>query len=135
MIDVSIVSTTITPKDREERVGEEREDVGSDAEEQELEGEEDGARDTMEHLKLLVVPTVSPLKATSSIAYRRSIDPWAGLADLTTFDDTFWDSRQGGEAHVTFTLTCVGPWDLVIENMELEKKVCNCPIYSYYDLF
>ncbi|KAF9529733.1 glutathione transferase omega-1 [Crepidotus variabilis] len=121
VVDVSIQTTTIAPEDDTD--DEDSEDEGEADDEQEVDDEERAsALDTMEHLKLLVVPTVSPIKATSSIAYRRSTESWAGLADLSTFDDTFWDSRRGGEALVTFTLTCVGPWSLVIENMEMEKK-------------
>lgn len=81
-----------------------------------------GEDDAMEHLKLLIIPTVNPIEVTHGILYRRTLDSWAGLANLATFEDSYWDNRRGSEATVTLTMRCVGRWGLLIENIELEKK-------------
>uniref|UniRef100_A0A8H7Y8D4 Trafficking protein particle complex subunit 11 domain-containing protein n=1 Tax=Psilocybe cubensis TaxID=181762 RepID=A0A8H7Y8D4_PSICU len=121
VVDVSVQTRTKialkTPDD-------EREDDGdNDGPETEAddEGRTDSRNDTMEHLKLLVVPTVKAIQITNNVVYRRALDPWSGLADLRTFDESFWDSRQGGEALVNFVMTCAGPWSIIIQRIELER--------------
>jgi len=114
MVDVSIQTSTATS------VAE----GGLDETEIE-EGEQDSALDTMEHLKMLVIPTVNPLQVTQTVSYRRNLNPWSGLADLETFDENFWDDGRGSEAHVMATMSCVGPWSLRILNVELERQVSS----------
>jgi hypothetical protein len=104
MLDVSILTSPVS--DTEEETG----------------GEE-ALHDEMEHLKMLVVPTVAPIKTAQSISYRHASGSWSGLADLQTFDESFWDNRRGGEAIATATMSCVGPWSLRIESVQLERQV------------
>lgn len=104
MVDVSILTSPIS--DTEDETG----------------GQED-LHDEMEHLKMLVVPTVAPIKIEHSVSYRRTSGSWPGLADLRTFDESFWDNRRGGEAVATATMSCVGPWNLRIESVQLERQV------------
>jgi len=117
-VDVSVQTRTIAPKPEHE--DEDDDEEGDDEEEEE---ETATADDTMEHLKLLVVPTVNPIQASHDVTYRRGLDPWAGLADLATFEESTWDNSRGGDALISVTMACVGPWSLMIESMELEKKV------------
>ncbi|KJA28858.1 hypothetical protein HYPSUDRAFT_33253 [Hypholoma sublateritium FD-334 SS-4] len=109
MIDISITTRSTTDP-------ESNDDDGGEAEEEET------TRDEMEHLKMLVVPTVAPLQVIQSVAYRRALGAWSGLADLTTFDDSYWDSKRGGEAVASASITCVGPWGVVIDSVELERQ-------------
>jgi len=106
MVDVSIQTKTVSSESQDNEAWED--------------GGEDG--DAMEHLNLLVVPTVNPIEVTHGILYRRTLDPWAGLANLATFEDSYSDNRRGSEATVTLTMSCVGRWGLLIENIEFEKK-------------
>ncbi|KAF9486045.1 hypothetical protein BDN70DRAFT_870556 [Pholiota conissans] len=104
MVDISIVTSPIS--DTEDDTGD----------------QEEALRDEMEHLKMLVVPTVAPIKVKQSVVYRHALGAWAGLADLRTFDESYWDNRRGGEAVATASLACVGPWSLRIESVELERR-------------
>lgn len=111
MVDVSIQTSTATlavEDDHDESEGEE--------------DEPDSVLDTMEHLKMLVIPTVNPLQVTQTVSYRRNLDSWSGLADLETFNEDFWDGERGGEALVMATMSCVGPWSLKIQGVELERR-------------
>ncbi|KAF8963658.1 Gryzun, putative trafficking through golgi-domain-containing protein [Flammula alnicola] len=112
MVDVSIQTSTIVDDD----------DDSKEEEEEEEEIHQASTRDTMEHLKMLVIPTVNPIQVTQSVAYRRALDPWSGLADLQTFDESFWDHRRGGEALVTVSMACVGPSSLRIESVDLDRR-------------
>ncbi len=116
VVDVSIQTKAVIPDDD---VG----NVDDDADSEEGDDEDVISRDTMEHLSLLVVPTINPVHVSYSISYERDTSSWAGLTDLATFEDSFWDCRRGGHAIVTLTMTCVGPWSLLIENIDLERKV------------
>lgn len=118
VVDVSIQTKAVIPK------GDDVGSVDDDADSEEGDDEDVISRDMMEHLSLLVVPTINPVDVSFSISYERDTSPWAGLTDLATFEDSFWDCRRGGNAIVTLTLTCVGPWNLLIENIDLERKVC-----------
>lgn len=109
MIDISI--TTRSPTDAETQSNDDDDE------------EEETTRDEMEHLKMLVVPTVAPLQITQNVTYRRALGEWAGLADLETFDDSYWDSKRGGEAVANASITCAGPWGVVIDSVELERQV------------
>jgi hypothetical protein len=111
MVDVSIQTSAAVAKDAsQEGVIEQSDDEPSNA-------------DTMEHLKMLVIPTVSPIHIKQSVEFRHAEGTWAGQADLQTFEASFWDNRNGGEAMVTSTMTCGGPWGLRIESLTLEKMV------------
>jgi hypothetical protein len=72
----------------------------------EEEGEEAEEREgeTMEHLELLVVNAVEPFRVQYDVVHARaSFSPsassastgWAGVADLKTFDASWWDGRGG----------------------------------------
>ena len=117
MIDISIQSRA-ADKQESDHAGD-RED---DEDDEDFDGES-SSDDSMEHLHMIVIPTMSPFKLGHSVVYRHALDPWAGLADLETFDQTFWDDRRGGQAVVTATLSCVGPSSLNIENLRLERQV------------
>ncbi|KAF8161338.1 Gryzun, putative trafficking through golgi-domain-containing protein [Crassisporium funariophilum] len=127
MIDVSVQSRTISvEKNAAKDEGEDKDDDGEEEEDDDddddEEEEETSANDTMEHLKMLVVPAVNPLKVTHDVVYRRALDPWSGLADLQTFDEAFWDNRRGGEALVTTTIACAGPSSLNVQSLKLERR-------------
>lgn len=115
MVDVSIQTNTATLAAED----------GQDENESEDEDEQDSVLDTMEHLKMLVIPTVNPLQVTQTVSYRRNLDSWPGLADLETFDENFWDDSRGGEALVMATMSCVGPWTLKIQGVELDRRVSS----------
>ncbi|PPQ93844.1 hypothetical protein CVT25_013553 [Psilocybe cyanescens] len=121
VVDVSVQTRTKIPQRKED---EDKEDDGeNDGPEREEDDEShpNSGNDMMEHLKLLVVPTVKAIQVTNDVVYRRALDPWSGLADLKTFDESFWDTRQGGEALVNIVMTCVGPWGLNVESIELGR--------------
>ncbi|THH33085.1 hypothetical protein EUX98_g1139 [Antrodiella citrinella] len=77
--------------------------------------------DTAEALRTLVIPTVEPIKFEQEIKYKRSTKPIAGIADLDTFEDDYWD--DAGEAHVSTTMTCVGNPGISVESVKLVKEV------------
>lgn len=87
--------------------------------------QEKTTHDEMEYLKMLVIRTVAPLQVSQSIAYRRALGSWSGLADLATFVESFWDSQRGGEAVFTASITCVGPWSVIIDSVDLERQVSS----------
>ncbi|KII95624.1 hypothetical protein PLICRDRAFT_662357 [Plicaturopsis crispa FD-325 SS-3] len=78
--------------------------------------------DTNEILQTMVVPTAAPFKVTRHVSYRRALGEGPGLADLRTYEGDFWDDRDGGEAIVTTTLECTGPWGVDIESLKLDRK-------------
>ncbi|KAF9560978.1 hypothetical protein CPC08DRAFT_817945 [Agrocybe pediades] len=119
MIDVSVQTRTKTSQDNDEEGDSEDED---DDDEHDVDKTKDAAHDMMEHLKLLTVPTVSPLKVMYDVSYRRDASAWPELADLETFEESFWDTRQGGEALLRATLLCEGPSSLSIQNVKLERQ-------------
>lgn len=128
VVDVSVQTRTKIPQTKED---EDKEDDGeNDGPEREEDDEShpNSGNDMMEHLKLLVVPTVKAIQVTNDVVYRRALDPWSGLADLKTFDESFWDTRQGGEALVNIVMTCVGPWGLNVESIELGRLVSSADI-------
>jgi trafficking protein particle complex subunit 11 len=79
--------------------------------------------DTNETLQTLVIPTVHAFKIDHAVTYRRSLHQRIGVSDLRTFDCDHWDDGIGGEALITSTLRCLGPWSLRLENIKLERKV------------
>lgn len=79
--------------------------------------------DITETLQTLIVPTVDPIKISHGITFTRSIREWAGLADLRIFDIDFWDDRCGGEALIDSKMICIGPSEIEIESIRLEREV------------
>lgn len=122
MLDISIQSRTVIAGKHEIDHAEQEEDEDDD----DFDGET-SSDDSMEHLHMLVIPTTNPFKLSHSVVYRHALGPWPGLANLETFDQTFWDDRRGGEALVTATLSCVGPSSLNIESLSLERQVSAMP--------
>jgi hypothetical protein len=123
MVDVSVQTSTavaVTKSSKEDQNESDDETGDGDGDE---EDEKAPVHDTMEHLNMLVIPTVNPLQVTQAVSYRRILDSWPGLADLETFDENFWDDRQAGEALIMATILCVGPWSLKVQSVELERRV------------
>jgi hypothetical protein len=84
---------------------------GSLAHESNEEEDDVGEEETMEHLEVLVVDAVEPFRAEYEVMYAHSTFPqsssgtksttgWAGLADLKTFDASWWDVRGRGAGEV-----------------------------------
>ena len=122
MIDISIQSRATTTSKLESDQAEDQEE-----DEDEDNDGETSSHDSMEHLHMIVIPTMNPFKLTHNVAYRHTLDPWPGLANLETFDEAFWDDRRGGEALVSATLSCVGPSSLNIESLKLDRRVSATP--------
>ncbi|KDR75635.1 hypothetical protein GALMADRAFT_268205 [Galerina marginata CBS 339.88] len=118
MVDVSVQTRTANSHkdDVEEEGGDDDKDDDGDIDDQ-----QGSVHDMMEHLKMLIVPTVNPIQASHDVTYRRSLDRWPGLADLQIFEESFWDIRRGDEALFNITMSCIGPWSLSIESVELER--------------
>ena len=128
MIDISIQSrTVIAGKHESDHAG----DLEDDEDDEDFDGET-SSHDSMEHLHMIVIPTTNPFKLSHSVVYRHALDSWPGLANLETFDQTFWDYRRGGQALVTATLSCVGPSSLNIESLRLERQVSAMPRSSTF---
>lgn len=72
-------------------------------------------------MRTLVVPTVEPITASSSVSYRRSTKPLPGLGNLDTFESEHWE--DDGEAEVVMTFTAVGPAGIKVENVKLVREV------------
>ena len=79
--------------------------------------------DVTEILQTLLVPTMDPIEISHSVTYTRPISEWLGLADLRTFDTSFWDDRCGGEALINSKMIYAGPSDIEIESIRLEREV------------
>jgi trafficking protein particle complex subunit 11 len=79
--------------------------------------------DVTEILQTLLVPTVNPIEISHGVTHTRSTGEWLGLADLRTFDTDFWDDRCGGEALIDSKMICVGPSEIEIESIRLEREV------------
>lgn len=77
--------------------------------------------DITETLRTLLIPTLEPIKFEQTVKYKRSTKPLAGIADLDTFEDDFWD--DGGEAHVSTTMTCAGQSGISVESVKLVREV------------
>ncbi|KIY46190.1 hypothetical protein FISHEDRAFT_47894 [Fistulina hepatica ATCC 64428] len=80
------------------------------------------ASDITETLKTLTVPTVDPLKGTFDISYRRATHTRPALAEMDTFDESYWDDSQGGQALLNFTLENSGPWKVDIASVAFIKE-------------
>ena len=101
----------------------------------------------MEHLEVLVVDAVEPFRVEYEVMFAHSSFPssssgtttgWAGLADLKTFDISWWDERGRGAGEVVVCgKVVVGGWVgdeggkvdgserlIVVESIELERVVC-----------
>ena len=81
------------------------------------------AVDTGETLRTLVVPTVDPITIAHHVDYRRSTKPVTGLGNLDAFEDNYWE--DAGEAHVSTTMTCVGPSGVYVESIKLLREVSH----------
>jgi hypothetical protein len=79
--------------------------------------------DTCEVLQALVVPTVAPFKTEQAIAYRRASRTTPGLLDLATFESDYWDDADGGEAVVSTSFACAGPWGVEVDSCKLVREV------------
>ena len=79
--------------------------------------------DASETLQTLVVPTVEPMQIVFEVVYRRALGQRRGLADLESYEDTFWDDGEGGEAVVNAKMKCEGPWALEVVDVRLVKEV------------
>ena len=80
--------------------------------------------DRDEAIRTLVVPAVQPLTIEHKAVYRRSLKPSPGLADLTTYDDEYWDDGDVGEAIVTTTMACTAPSGIMVDSVKLIRQVC-----------
>ncbi|KAG6920032.1 hypothetical protein DXG01_010100 [Tephrocybe rancida] len=78
--------------------------------------------DMTETTRMLVVPTVDPLRFVQTISYRRGLDPWPGLADLNTFDGDRWNPIRTSEALVNTRIECAGPSSLQVESITFERQ-------------
>jgi len=85
-----------------------------------------GPYDAHESLQTLVIPTTQAIKITSNVAYLRSLQPQAGLADLRTYGNDIWEDRVSGEATITSTFQCAASCGLRLENIQLESQVRAC---------
>jgi hypothetical protein len=83
--------------------------------------------DTTETLRTLVVPVVPAIEMTHDVGYRRSLGEQPGLADLRTYESDYWDDLDGGEAVVTSTMKCGGPWGVRVEGVRLLRQVSSAP--------
>ena len=79
--------------------------------------------DTSESLQTLVIPTVNAMKMAFDVTYTRASRSPAGLVDLRSYEDEYWDDTDGGEAQVEARWECVGPWSLSVEKVRLVRKV------------
>lgn len=68
-----------------------------------------------------MIPTVEPIKFEQVVKYKRSTKPLAGLGDLDTFEDEYWD--DAGEAHVSTTMSCAGQSGISVEKVKLVREV------------
>lgn len=82
-----------------------------------------GPHDTNETLQTLVISATQAVKIISNVAYQRSLQPQAGLADLRTYGNDLWEDKVSGEAIITSTLQCAGSCGLRLENIQLERQV------------
>jgi trafficking protein particle complex subunit 11 len=85
--------------------------------------ETEQAAEATELLQSLVVPTVHPFKTEQKISYRRTSKATRGTLDLATFEGDFWDDSDGGEAVITTSISCTGPWGTKVEGFKLVRKV------------
>lgn len=82
-----------------------------------------GSYDTNETLQTLIIPTTQAIQMKSNVAYHRSLQPQAGLADLRAYGNDLWEDRIPGEAMITSTFQCAGSCGLRLESILLENQV------------
>ena len=87
-----------------------------------------GSYDTNETLQTLIIPTTQAMQMKSNVAYHRSLQPQAGLADLRAYGNDLWEDRISGEAMITSTFQCAGSCGLRLESIRLENQVQ----YTFY---
>lgn len=87
----------------------------------------DSRLDTTEKLETLIIPTSEAMKITYDVKYLSTATEkkFAGLMDLKTYEDDYWDDRDGGVATVEARMECVGPWGLGVEKVRLVRKVSD----------
>ncbi|EKM53402.1 uncharacterized protein PHACADRAFT_163712 [Phanerochaete carnosa HHB-10118-sp] len=78
--------------------------------------------DTGETLRTLVLQTVDPIIVKHDVAYRRSMAPRPGLADLVAYEPGFGVDGIGAEATVCTVWTCTGPHGIKVESAKLVKE-------------
>jgi len=91
--------------------------------------------DVTDTLRTVTIPTVDPFKSTTNVVYRRALGAQPGLSDLKTFDTDYWDDSDGGEAFITSTFECVGPWNLEIQSFVLRKQVSGYTCFSLFSVY
>lgn len=79
--------------------------------------------DTGETLRTVVVPTVNAMTVETSVTYSRSRKSQPALADLSAYENEFWEDAAGGEATVMTSWRCLGPHELHVESVKLVKEV------------
>ena len=89
--------------------------------------------DTSEALQTLTVPTVNPITISYDVGYRRALAERLGPSDLASYDNTFWDGGEGGEALVNARMETMGPYSLEVESVKLIRHVSTkheiCHLY------
>ena len=88
--------------------------------------------DRDEAIRTLVVPAVQPLSVEQTAVYRRSLKSSLGLADLSTYDDGYWDDGDVGEAIVTTTMACTAPSGIMVDSIKLVKQVCVFSMVKWF---
>ncbi|TFY61713.1 hypothetical protein EVJ58_g4338 [Rhodofomes roseus] len=78
--------------------------------------------DRDETIRTLVVPSVQPISIEQHAVYMRSLKSQPGLADLTTYEDSYWDDGDVGEAIVTTTIACTAPSGIIVDSIALTKQ-------------
>lgn len=86
--------------------------------------------DMTETLQTLVVPTLDAIKVNYGVVYKRAVGARAGVADLRTYDHDFWEDGDGGEAIVTTSMECAGPWGLEVLSVKLNREVGAFLVYA-----
>ena len=117
-IDISVQSsTTLRPGDTSQAPAQARSPSPSDT----LDASQN--HDTGEILRTLLIPTLSVFVFRQDIAYRRSLPPAPGLADLSALDGPPWEACMGGEAVVTTVVECTAPCGVEVEKVALRRAV------------
>ncbi|PCH35565.1 glutathione transferase omega-1 [Wolfiporia cocos MD-104 SS10] len=78
--------------------------------------------DRDEVIHTLTIPAVAPISVEQQVVYRRSLRGQAGLADLRTYEDGFWNDGDAGEAVVTTVMVCAAPSGVVVEAVKLVRQ-------------
>ncbi|KAF8841726.1 hypothetical protein BDN67DRAFT_927820 [Paxillus ammoniavirescens] len=79
------------------------------------------SHDTGEILRTLLIPSVSAFLVTQTVDYLRPLRSPPALADLSVFENEFWDDSVGGEAVVATKMECSAPSGLEVESLQLRR--------------